>query len=545
MSEKYEVMTGKNSDDSGPAQSLYARLESTRQPFLDRARECANYTIPSVLPPLGHNAAEKLYDPWQSIGARGVNNIVSKLMLSLFPPNAPFFRYSLPDKTLDEVTPQQSEAGLKDNVESALGKMERVLLKLMESEGDRVQLHEATKYSVVTGDALIYQHPTDGLKVYRLDRFVCRRDPMGNPVDFITKETTYYDSLPEDVKKKLKEAGKDCSDEDNEEETQDHKNCDIYTHAYRKGKKWTVYQEIKGVKINEGTFTQDNFPYISVPYNLLSGEDYGRSMVEDYIGDLKSLESLSRSGVEGAAAAAKIIWLVNPTGTTQVKTLQDAPNGAIRQGRAEDVTCIQANKAADLQVVQSMVSAIEDRLSYAFLLNSAIQRNAERVTAEEIRYMATELDNTQNGIFSLWGKILQRPYVKLKEYQASKKKLLPKLPEGAVDITIVTGVEALGRGNDANRLTQYLQVCTSTLGPEIVQSELNVSTAMLRLANGLGVDDTDLLKTPEQKAQEQQQQQMMMMAQNFGPEVLKQAGGMAQKGMELNGKQQTQQQQQG
>ncbi|UZT50437.1 head-to-tail connector protein [Enterobacter phage 04_vB_Eclo_IJM] len=35
-----------------------------------------------------------------------------------------------------------------------------------------------------------------------------------------------------------------------------------------------------------------------------------------------------------------------------------------------------------------MADAIEQRLGWAFLLNSAVQRNAERVTAEEIRYVA-------------------------------------------------------------------------------------------------------------------------------------------------------------
>ena len=45
------------------------------------------------------------YDtPYQSVGARGVNNLVAKLMLALFPPNAPFFRFALGDEVEQAMT---------------------------------------------------------------------------------------------------------------------------------------------------------------------------------------------------------------------------------------------------------------------------------------------------------------------------------------------------------------------------------------------------------------------------------------------------------
>lgn len=53
--------------------------------------------------------------------------------------------------------------------------------------------------------------------------------------------------------------------------------------------------------------------------------------------------------------------------------------------------------------------AIESRLSYAFMLNSAVQRSGERVTAEEIRYVANELEDTLGGIYSILSQELQLP----------------------------------------------------------------------------------------------------------------------------------------
>ena len=47
--------------------------------------------------------------------------------------------------------------------------------------------------------------------------------------------------------------------------------------------------------------------------NHVDGECYGRGRVEEFIGDLKSLEALSQALVEGSAAAAKVVFTVSPS----------------------------------------------------------------------------------------------------------------------------------------------------------------------------------------------------------------------------------------
>ena len=74
------------------AQGLYSSLENQRWSFLDRGRTSSELTLPYVLAPDGHNFATKYYTPYQGIGARGVLNLSSKLLLALLPPNVPFFR---------------------------------------------------------------------------------------------------------------------------------------------------------------------------------------------------------------------------------------------------------------------------------------------------------------------------------------------------------------------------------------------------------------------------------------------------------------------
>ena len=78
-----------DNNEATSAQSRYEELKEDRQHFIDRARECSELTIPSLLPPEGFNQSSELYTPFQSVGARGVNNLASKMLLLLLPPNAP------------------------------------------------------------------------------------------------------------------------------------------------------------------------------------------------------------------------------------------------------------------------------------------------------------------------------------------------------------------------------------------------------------------------------------------------------------------------
>ena len=71
--------------------------------------------------------------------------------------------------------------------------------------------------------------------------------------------------------------------------------------------------------------------------------------------------------------ASKIIFLVSPSCQTSIRQLERAKNGSFVKGRPEEVMPMQINKTSDLQVTMSTVGTIEQRLSYAFLLNSSVQ----------------------------------------------------------------------------------------------------------------------------------------------------------------------------
>ncbi|WP_268095234.1 portal protein [Escherichia coli] len=158
-------------------------------------------------------------------------------------------------------------------------------------------------------------------------------------------------------------------------------------------------------------------------------------------------------------------------------------------------------RAADFSVAKAVSEQIEGRLSYAFMLNSAVQRTGERVTAEEIRYVASELEDTLGGVYSILSQELQLPMVRvlLKQLQATNQ--IPELPKEAVEPTISTGMEALGRGQDLDKLERCI-AAWSALAPMQNDPDINIATIKLRIANAIGIDTSGILKTPEEKQQE-------------------------------------------
>ena len=143
------------------------------------------------------------------------------------------------------------------------------------------------------------------------------------------------------------------------------------------------------------------------------------------------------------------------------------------------------------------------------MLNSAVQRTGERVTAEEIRYVASELEDTLGGVYSILSQELQLPLVRvlLKQLQATQQ--IPELPKEAVEPTISTGLEAIGRGQDLDKLERCV-TAWAALAPMRDDPDINLAMIKLRIANAIGIDTSGILLTEEQKQQKMAQQSMQM-----------------------------------
>ena len=491
------------------AKALYSSLEGHRYQYLDRARQCSKLTLPYVMPEEGFGAHSKLDTPFQGVGARGVNNLASKLLLALLPPNAPFFRLNVDTFKLQE---EGAPLELITEIEASLQSVEEAVMAEISRESYRTGLHEALKQLIITGNSLIYLPDDGGMRVFRLDRYVVKRDPMGNVTQIVTRENLSFKTLPEEMQQIV---GDDVDADGN---------VSLYTAILlNDSNKWEIFQDINDTRVpnSEGAYEKDKSPFIPLRFSRVDGENYGRGYVEEYLGDLQSLESLTRAIVEGSAAAAKVLFLVNPNGTTRQRVLAEAPNGAIVQGSAQDVTTLQLQKGSDFQVAQVTMNEIKDRLGHSFLLTSGVVRNAERVTAEEIRMLSQELETAIGGLYSLLSNELQIPLVNRIMSAMNKAKRLPKLPKDIVNPVIITGVEALGRGNDLQKLDLFLAGAAQVVGPQAVAEYVNVGEYFKRRATSLGIKTQGLVKSDEEIQAMMQQQQQMQLTEKLGPAGIK------------------------
>jgi hypothetical protein len=230
------------------------------------------------------------------------------------------------------------------------------------------------------------------------------------------------------------------------------------------------------------------------------------------------MEALSQALVEGSSAAAKVVFTVSPSSTTKPATLAAAGNGAIIQGRPDDIGVVQVGKTADFATAFQMAQTLERRISEAFLILSV--RQSERTTAEEVRMTQMELEQQLGGLFSLLTVDFLVPYLNRKLAVFQRTGEIPKIPKGIVKPTIVAGINALGRGQDRESLGQFMTTIAQTIGPEALTRYINPEEVIKRLAASQGIDVLNLVKTQEQMQQEMQQQ----MQQEQGMELTKQAG---------------------
>ena len=531
--------------DSGKGATLKARYEELaviREPYLERARDCSALTLPYLIPPEDTPSGEKLPSLFQSIGAQGVTNLASKLLMTMLPPNEPCFRLRMNNMMLAK---EQEEVDKEfiTKVDKALSRVEQAILADIEATSDRPVVHEGNMHLIVGGNVLYHNDKDDGLRMFPLSRFVIDRDAMGKAVEIIVKEDVSIHTLPESFIKALAELegkpGEEARKKLNEKErTASETEVELYTsiRLSKGGKKWEVKQECMGEELpgSRGSYKKDECPWFPVRMFAVAGEPYGRSFVEQQIGDLNSLESLNQALVEASVVSAKIVFFANPNGFTSARSIAEAENGAILEGTADDVTALQVQKSTDLSVTASKIQQLEQNIKTAFLMMDGIRRNAERVTAEEIRLIAQELESGLGGVYTVISQEFQLPYIRSRMATLARSGRIPELPKDMVAPSIVTGFEAIGRGNDKMKLMEFLDFGSKAFGQEFF-SYLNPQNVVMRLAAAMGIATEGLVQTEEElaqkaqmQAQAQQQQQFMGMAEKLGPEVLRQGARMAE-----------------
>lgn len=484
------------------ARERYDQLSSDRTEFLDMAVRCSELTLPYLIHDdnvYTHNR-KNINKPFQSTGAKCCTTLAAKLMLALLPVQTTFFKLQVKsDKIGTEIDPQ-----IKSELDLSFSKIERTIMDYIAASNDRVVLHQALKHLIVGGNSLIFMGK-EGLKNFPLSRYVVNRDGNGKWLECITKELISRKLLEDKLPPKKTNSGIDESKNRNDD-------IEVYTCIKydAQGKRYTWHQEAEDVILSgsQSAAPEDANPWLLLTFNHTDGEPYGRSRVEEFIGDFETLDALTQALVEGSAAAAKVIFLLNPASPLKPQNLSLSGNGSIVSGRPEDIGVVTVGKTQDFTTAAQQIANIEKRLNEAFLVYT--QRQAERVTAEEIRTTQFLLEQQLGGLFSLLTTSFLKPYLSRILLVLTRSGQIPDLPKDLVQPQIVAGINALGRGSDAQQLTTFMGTIAQTVGPEALIKYINPQEAIKRLAAAQGIDVLNLVKTPDQMQMDKEEQMQMM-----------------------------------
>ena len=512
-----------------PAKGRYDKLASeTRTQFLHRARHNAMLTIPSLMPLEGTLNQSHLIEPYQGMGAASVIHLSSRLTMGMMPAGRPYMRFDLPPEA------RMAQGGEQDTAtEKGLAMSEQLVHLEVERARWRNSLLMTIQQLLVAGTVTEYVMPDNTIRVFRLDQFVVRRDHGGTILELIIKEQFERDYLPPGVDAKNIPTSTGTGGVSNVDEVE------LYTVVRLVRERgvlfYRVHQEIGDtvIKDTEQVFEMDSVPYFCHRWSSTPGEDYGRSKVEEHVGDFRSLEGLEKAMLEQAAMAARNFIMVKPgaTGGGLKNRLTKAYNGDVVIGDPDSVDLKTFDNSGGYQLTATQVDVIRASLSKAFVLQQMGQRDAERVTATEIERDIQELESALGGNFSALSTDIMAGRTQILVGQMQQAERLPAWPKNSVMPTILTGLEALSRERDIARAMQAGQIA-SGFGEQafdVVKIEKILSRAFI----GLGFPDAVRTEDEIKELREQRQQQAMMqemMSKGVGPAV----GGVMKAASEQN-----------
>jgi len=505
-------------------------LNEQRLMKLERARKCATLTIPSLLPPEGWNEEVQLSQPYSSIPARGVTNMSSRILSAMLPLNdAPFFRFEL-------------QSGMEPNQEiyNFLESLSYQVHNKLSSKNLRETIYTALQHLIVVGDALVIVEDTLNFRVLRLDQYVVRRDVEGE-----VQEIIYLEYITDDNTTAIFTSGQygHTSDSRKGYEVQ-------YVRLTRKEENegWDfVAEDSEGVVKNQGEYEVS--PYIALRWASITGENYGRSHCEDIIGDIQTLESFTEALIEGISASSSFWIGIDPAGITELDDIAGAENGDFVSARNQDVFTISPSgtMSPQIQATQTGVEQMRREIGNSFLLSGSAIPSGDRVTATAVRMIGSELETILGGAFSAISRNLMEPIVNRVVFlMLQNSEIDPRLSEqfskdGILTIEIVTGLQALSRDSDLQKLMQMGEMVRNL--PEPALALFRWEEYARALVTSVGFDSNNWVKS-EEEAQKQQmelaqaQQQIQtqgQMTQGMGQMVTETMGQAAQQDMAQTG----------
>lgn len=473
----------------------FNKLDALRTSKLERGRYFSSLTIPSLLPPEEWTEQEALPQPYSSTAARGVTAMASRMLSALLPLNdMPFFKFEL-----------TSGAEPDPEVFSYMENLSYQVFNTLSSGNLRETIYQALQHLIVVGDVLLLMDDDFNFRLVRLDRYTCKRDVYGNLEEIIYIE---FQSIGEE---------EDYDDSSMLSVMHRRGYKKIYVNAKKGEDEWTLRKEDEdGNLIDEGVYQTP--PFVALRWSGIPGENYGRSHCEDLIGDIKALESFTEGLIYGVTAAS-VFWMAcDPAGMTELDDIVSSPTGSWVSARNGEVFTISPADTMQPQIAatQSGVDILRREIGRAFLLDSASIPSGERVTATAVRMIGQELEHVLGGAFSAIARDLMEPIVNRAVFLMLASGVIDQrlsdmfVKDGLLDVEIVTGLQALSRDSDLQKLMQMGEMVRNL--PEQAAAMFKWDQYGKALITSLGFSPDSWIKSEEEVKAEQEAEQRRMMA---------------------------------
>lgn len=480
-------------EDSAAKQ--FEALDNKRQGILHRLEAYSSWTIPKLFPRRSREQdVEPLSHGYTALGAQAVNHLANQLMMTLFAPSRPFFRLDFSKKGKQKIQGQQLDM---NQIQAQLAKAEQDASMELDKRSIRSRLYDLLKMLIVLGNALMILDK-DNVRVLSMRNYVVKRDKTGKVSKLIIREKMHKSQI---------EPAAYALVHNNPEFKPDDDGCiHEYTVVCFDGKRYqedTWLCDVKLPKQFSSSYTEMALPYRAVTWDLASGDNYGTGLVEDYEPDFQALTMLSEATLNAAILASEFRWIVNPAGMTSIEDFTATPNGGAMPGQKGDIELVASGVEGTLQTNLALAQQYIQRIGAGFLLQSAVTRNSERTTAEEIRSNAQELEGGLGGAYSRIAVDVQIPMANW-----TMKQIGGDLENKDIEPVIITGLAALSRTGDRDRLISFGQDLSSILQlPPQILDRLQLSAWIANLAAANGLDQNEYV-VPEDQYQQMQKQRM-------------------------------------
>lgn len=502
----------------------YDSFCTNRRPFLEEAQELSQAVLPYLFPPEGEDPLSSLAAN-QSLVAKGVINLAKSLGSTIHPPNARFFKNTVPNdlakmmeqlKAEEEGEVAKEAAAVESEINNALVARDEVIRQLIKATPDSENFYVSMIYNIVSGTVCFFKPNLETSKIYTLEDFVAQFDNAGDLLEVIVRDDVHPSKFtPEQLKKLF------GSDDLERWEDANQTFIPVYTRQVRRFDHWEIQVEIAGKRFAEmeGKEELDAPPFIVYPFLHFPKLDYGISWVTHNKGDIIEFENLSLAKNELAKAASKVVAIIPPDMKVTQKELADNSGMSYIFGAPNPIQMVLADVSRNLDALRELYEIARNSLMGAFLLTQAIQRNAERVSAEEIRTMMQGLRDLLGGLYLSLARRYQYVYLRRITRLAERAGKIPVLPEDSYQLVLTAGLETLESAENLQAMDQLMARIFQLAGvnPEIAQ-RINAEEYIYRTGNDLSVVTDKLILSDEELQDKLGVRMIVEMARQMGPQ---------------------------